>query len=86
MMKVNSIYMFASFLPAYSPHNGQIRHRTHLSVNHTVIDDESRRLIDDANLLIDRDNLLLLEVIGQGRVYFIFFNTQDFDYQWDMFL
>lgn len=32
----------------------------------TVIDDEARRLIDDAKLLISRDNLLLMDVIGQG--------------------
>ncbi len=30
------------------------------------MDEESRRLIDDSKLLIDRDRLLLLEIIGQG--------------------
>ena len=32
-----------------------------------LIDDEAQRLINDANLLIHRDRLLLLEIIGQGQ-------------------
>ncbi len=35
--------------------------------NSTLMDDESRRLIEDANLLISRDSLILSEVIGQGQ-------------------
>lgn len=32
-----------------------------------LIDDEAQRLINDADLLIQRDRLLLLEIIGQGE-------------------
>ena len=32
-----------------------------------LMDDESRRLIEDANLLISRDSLILCDIIGQGQ-------------------
>ena len=32
-----------------------------------ILDDESRRLLDDSNLIISRERLLLLDAIGQGN-------------------
>ena len=34
-----------------------------------LMDDESRRLIEDANLLISRDCLILCDIIGQGWLH-----------------
>ena len=49
----------------------RLRHRTPLQIprrpgDSLILDEESRHLIEDANLLIDRDRILLLEIIGQG--------------------
>ncbi len=43
-----------------------VRPRNYECVQEPIMDEESRRLIDDSKLLIDRDRLLLLEIIGQG--------------------
>ena len=54
---------------AYQPTHGQVvRQRNVVTRNDSsLMDDESRRLIEDANLLISRDSLILCDIIGQGQ-------------------
>lgn len=51
---------------------GRLRHRNPIQIprrpgDSLILDEESRHLIEDANLLIDREKILLLEIIGQGH-------------------
>ena len=53
------------------PHHGNqgVRQRAVAARDEsTLMDDESRRLIEDANLLISRDSLILCDIIGQGQL------------------
>jgi len=38
----------------------------HLSCDEVLLDDETRRLLDDSHLLIATQRLALLDIIGQG--------------------
>ncbi len=60
------------YFPAYWQHSmppSQVVRQRNIAANNdsSLIDDESRRLIEDANLLMSRDNLILCDVIGQGK-------------------
>lgn len=49
--------------------------RVHLpgtgELQNSFIDDESRKLLEDTHLIIDRDRLVLFDVIGQGQSPFL---------------
>lgn len=64
--------LHGSFLvTAYLSHSEAIQHRlthvnSHSSSREPILDEESRRLLNDSHLLINRDRLVLLDIIGQG--------------------
>ena len=43
-------------------------HHPHLGCEEAVLDDETRRLLDDSHLLIATQRLELLDIIGQGPI------------------
>jgi len=42
------------------------QHHPHLGCDDVILDDETRRLLDDSHLLIATQRLALLDIIGQG--------------------
>ena len=60
------------FFPDYTSRGNLRPHVVGASASSTIIDDEARSLIEDAKLFICRDDLMLLEVIGQGQTIYIY--------------
>ncbi|KAK2177090.1 hypothetical protein NP493_619g04032 [Ridgeia piscesae] len=56
--------------------NAYMPERVHLpgasELQNSFIDDESRKLLEDTHLVIDRDRLVLFDVIGQGQFGYVY--------------